>query len=130
MQSLRLLLALASAALASQVQVTPVQKVVQLLENMKEKGTKEMQEEEAYFEKLKPDCLDTGASYAERQAQRKQEARTLPARFIAAYRSLVTTSPGSLVTTSFWVTCDRVRASNPSRGTLLGHLLKKGSGHL
>ena len=44
---------------------------------------KELDAAKAYFEKLKPDCLDTGASYAERQAQRKQEARTLPARFIA-----------------------------------------------
>jgi len=56
MQSLRLLLALASAALASQVQVTPVQKVVQLLENMKEKGTKEMQEEEVQYTKFKQFC--------------------------------------------------------------------------
>ena len=43
----------------------------------------ELDAAEVYFEKLKPDCLDTGASYAERQAQRKQEARTLPARFTA-----------------------------------------------
>lgn len=57
MQSLCLLLALAaSAALASQVQVTPVQKVVQLLENMKEKGTKEMQEEEVQYTKFKQFC--------------------------------------------------------------------------
>ena len=34
---------------------------------------KELDAAEAYLEKLKPDCLDTGASYAERQAQRKEE---------------------------------------------------------
>lgn len=34
---------------------------------------KELDAAEAYLEKLKPDCLDTGASYAQRQAQRKEE---------------------------------------------------------
>ena len=38
------------------MQVTPVQKVVQLLENMKEKGTKEMQEEEVQYTKFKQFC--------------------------------------------------------------------------
>ena len=38
---------------------------------------KELDAANAYFEKLKPDCLDTGASYAERQAQRKQEVQDL-----------------------------------------------------
>ena len=38
---------------------------------------KELDAANAYFEKLKPDCLDTGASYAERQEQRKQEVKDL-----------------------------------------------------
>ena len=35
--------------------------------------SKELDAAEAYLEKLRPDCLDTGTSYAERQAQRKEE---------------------------------------------------------
>ena len=54
--SLVLLLVACSVVLRSQVQVTPVQKVVQLLENMKEKGTKEMQEEEVQYTKFKQFC--------------------------------------------------------------------------
>ncbi|CAE7245790.1 unnamed protein product, partial [Symbiodinium pilosum] len=41
-------------------------------------GTKkELEAANAYFEKLKPDCIDTGASYAERKAQREQELKDL-----------------------------------------------------
>ena len=39
--------------------------------------TKELEAAETYLEKLRPDCLDTGASYAERQAQRKEELKDL-----------------------------------------------------
>mmetsp|Transcript_56106 Transcript_56106/g.131158 ORF Transcript_56106/g.131158 Transcript_56106/m.131158 type:complete len:633 (+) Transcript_56106:73-1971(+) len=49
-----LLVALASAVLASDV--TPVQKVVQMLENMKEKGTKEMEAEQVQFAEFKTFC--------------------------------------------------------------------------
>ena len=38
---------------------------------------KELEAANAYFEKLKPDCIDTGASYAERKAQREQELKDL-----------------------------------------------------
>eukprot|EP00931_Biecheleriopsis_adriatica_P063220 TRINITY_DN3823_c0_g3_i2.p1 TRINITY_DN3823_c0_g3~~TRINITY_DN3823_c0_g3_i2.p1 ORF type:complete len:712 (+),score=258.65 TRINITY_DN3823_c0_g3_i2:125-2137(+) len=39
--------------------VTPVQKVIQLLDNMKEKGTKEMQEEQVQYAKFKQFCETT-----------------------------------------------------------------------
>eukprot|EP00441_Pelagodinium_beii_P027076 CAMPEP_0197660626 /NCGR_PEP_ID=MMETSP1338-20131121/50961_1 /TAXON_ID=43686 ORGANISM="Pelagodinium beii, Strain RCC1491" /NCGR_SAMPLE_ID=MMETSP1338 /ASSEMBLY_ACC=CAM_ASM_000754 /LENGTH=51 /DNA_ID=CAMNT_0043238011 /DNA_START=76 /DNA_END=228 /DNA_ORIENTATION=+ len=45
-----LLIVGASVALASDV--TPVQKVIQLLENMKEKGEKELKEEQIQFAKF------------------------------------------------------------------------------
>ncbi|CAE7701314.1 unnamed protein product [Symbiodinium sp. CCMP2456] len=38
---------------------------------------KELNAAKDYFEKLKPDCIDTGASYAERKAQREQELKDL-----------------------------------------------------
>jgi len=38
---------------------------------------KELDAANAYFEKLKPDCLDTGASYAERKQQREEELKDL-----------------------------------------------------
>lgn len=38
---------------------------------------KELDAANAYLEKLKPDCLDTGASYAERKAQREEELKDL-----------------------------------------------------
>eukprot|EP00440_Ansanella_granifera_P050578 gb/GFBE01054819.1/.p1 GENE.gb/GFBE01054819.1/~~gb/GFBE01054819.1/.p1 ORF type:complete len:679 (+),score=287.16 gb/GFBE01054819.1/:1-2037(+) len=38
---------------------------------------KELDAALAYFEKLKPDCVDAGASYAERKAQREQEIKDL-----------------------------------------------------
>eukprot|EP00437_Effrenium_voratum_P014613 CAMPEP_0181454352 /NCGR_PEP_ID=MMETSP1110-20121109/30193_1 /TAXON_ID=174948 /ORGANISM="Symbiodinium sp., Strain CCMP421" /LENGTH=677 /DNA_ID=CAMNT_0023578693 /DNA_START=55 /DNA_END=2088 /DNA_ORIENTATION=- len=38
---------------------------------------KELNAANDYFEKLKPDCIDTGASYAERKAQREQELKDL-----------------------------------------------------
>jgi len=38
---------------------------------------KELDAANAYFDKLKPDCLDTGASYAERKQQREEELKDL-----------------------------------------------------
>lgn len=38
---------------------------------------KELEAANAYFEKLKPDCFDTGVSYAERKAQREEELKDL-----------------------------------------------------
>jgi len=38
---------------------------------------KELDAANAYYEKLRPDCVDTGKSYAERKAQREQEMKDL-----------------------------------------------------
>ncbi|CAJ1405721.1 unnamed protein product [Effrenium voratum] len=38
---------------------------------------KELEAANTYYEKLKPDCVDTGVSYAERKAQREQELKDL-----------------------------------------------------
>jgi len=38
---------------------------------------KELAAAEAYYEKLRPDCVDTGVAYAERKAQREQEMKDL-----------------------------------------------------
>ncbi|CAJ1351639.1 unnamed protein product [Effrenium voratum] len=38
---------------------------------------KELDAAKAYYEKLKPDCVDTGASYAQRKVQREQELKDL-----------------------------------------------------
>jgi len=57
MQRLLLVLSLILGALASEV--TPVQKVIQLLDGMKAKGTKEMQEEQAQYAKYERFCEDT-----------------------------------------------------------------------
>ena len=46
-------------SLAAASNVTPVQKVVQMLETMKEKGSKEMQEEQLQYAKYKQFCVLT-----------------------------------------------------------------------
>lgn len=38
---------------------------------------KELSAAESYYEKLKPDCIDAGPTYAERKAQRDQEMKDL-----------------------------------------------------
>eukprot|EP00435_Cladocopium_sp_Y103_P044579 s200_g12.t1 len=38
---------------------------------------KELDAANAYYEKLRPDCVDTGVAYAERKAQREQEMKDL-----------------------------------------------------
>eukprot|EP00930_Biecheleria_cincta_P031246 TRINITY_DN216_c0_g2_i2.p1 TRINITY_DN216_c0_g2~~TRINITY_DN216_c0_g2_i2.p1 ORF type:complete len:680 (-),score=242.42 TRINITY_DN216_c0_g2_i2:116-2155(-) len=53
------LLLLASASLALSSQVTPIQKVIQLMENMKDKGKKEMVDEQAQFSAYKQFCETT-----------------------------------------------------------------------
>lgn len=50
------LLLLASATLALSSQVTPIQKVIQLMENMKEKGRNEMVDEQAQYAAYKQFC--------------------------------------------------------------------------
>jgi len=55
----RLLAILAMATVASGLEVTPVQKVIQLLENMKDKGKKEMEEEQVQYAKFKQFCETT-----------------------------------------------------------------------
>eukprot|EP00441_Pelagodinium_beii_P022526 CAMPEP_0197655554 /NCGR_PEP_ID=MMETSP1338-20131121/39517_1 /TAXON_ID=43686 ORGANISM="Pelagodinium beii, Strain RCC1491" /NCGR_SAMPLE_ID=MMETSP1338 /ASSEMBLY_ACC=CAM_ASM_000754 /LENGTH=668 /DNA_ID=CAMNT_0043231217 /DNA_START=53 /DNA_END=2059 /DNA_ORIENTATION=- len=55
----RLIAVLATATLASSLEVTPVQKVIQLLENMKEKGKKEMNEEQVQYAKFQEFCKTT-----------------------------------------------------------------------
>jgi len=47
------------AAVASASEVTPVQKVIQLLENMKVKGTEELKKEQEQFEKYSKFCEQT-----------------------------------------------------------------------
>merc|ERR1719321_2568492 len=58
--TLALLLALAAGnAVASKLEVTPVQKVIQLLQGMAEKGKKEKHEEQVQFAAYKQFCDDT-----------------------------------------------------------------------
>ena len=45
---------------------------------------KELEAANAYFEKLRPECIDTGVAYAERKAQREQEIKDLGAVFFHA----------------------------------------------
>ena len=44
---------------------------------MKWNETKELDGALAYYEKLKPSCVDTGANYDDRVAQRKEEIQSL-----------------------------------------------------
>merc|ERR1719183_2071353 len=59
MKVFALALLFASAHMASQEQVTPVQKVIQLLNGMLEKGKKEKHEEQVQFAAYKQFCDDT-----------------------------------------------------------------------
>merc|ERR1719281_2370679 len=58
-RALVLLAALATGAAREDARVTPVQKVVQLLNNMIEKGKKEKREEQVQFANYKAFCDDT-----------------------------------------------------------------------
>merc|ERR1719305_2036832 len=72
------LLALGAAS-ASQVEVTPVQKVIQLMEGMLEKGKKEKHDEQVQFAAYKQFCEDTSTEKNRAIAEANEQIDTLKA---------------------------------------------------
>merc|ERR1719482_416787 len=72
------LLALAAAS-ASKVEVTPVQKVIQLMEGMLEKGKKEKHDEQVAFAAYKQFCDDTKTEKTRRIAEANEKIDLLKA---------------------------------------------------
>jgi phage host-nuclease inhibitor protein Gam len=72
------LLALAAAS-ASKVEVTPVQKVIQLMEGMLEKGKKEKHDEQVQFAAYKQFCDDTSTEKTRAIAEANEQIDVLKA---------------------------------------------------
>lgn len=82
MQYLRLFVFVAPLALASNV--TPVQKVIDMMEDMKEKGTKEMKEEQVQFAEFSQFCELTLADKARSIGDATDKIETLEAEIAQA----------------------------------------------
>eukprot|EP00933_Yihiella_yeosuensis_P057891 TRINITY_DN57_c0_g2_i1.p1 TRINITY_DN57_c0_g2~~TRINITY_DN57_c0_g2_i1.p1 ORF type:complete len:674 (+),score=242.97 TRINITY_DN57_c0_g2_i1:158-2179(+) len=80
MQCRKVILAIAlAAAFASASQVTPVQKVIQMMEGMKAKGVKEMNDEKAQYATYKRFCDDTTTAKKRAIAEASEKMEMLSA---------------------------------------------------
>jgi len=79
MKAAALFVVLFSGALASQQEVTPVQKVIQLMEGMLEKGKKEKHDEQVQFAAYKQFCDDTSVEKKRAIAEANERIEVLKA---------------------------------------------------